>query len=57
MMDVTPHPLMPTRYKGPLAKGTSYPVGAELTSRELSGVPQYEALEIGFTEGRIQNSS
>jgi hypothetical protein len=48
MMDATPPPLIPTRYKGPLAKATSYPVGAELLSRELSGVPQYEALEIGF---------
>jgi hypothetical protein len=48
MTDATPPPLNPTRYKGPLAKGTSYPFGAELLSSELSGVPQYEALEIGF---------
>ncbi len=47
-MDTTPPDLIPTRYKGPLAKGTSYPVGAELISRELSGVPQYGALEIAF---------
>ena len=48
MMEATPPDLIPTRYKGPLAKGTSYPVGAELLSRELAGVPQYDALEIGF---------
>ncbi len=47
-MDATPEPLIPTRHKSPLAKGTSYPVGAELVSRELVDVPQYAALEIGF---------
>ncbi|WAC19276.1 hypothetical protein OVA24_18785 [Luteolibacter sp. SL250] len=47
-MDSTPDPLIRTRYKGPLAKGTSYPSGAELLSSKLSGVPQYNELEIGF---------
>lgn len=47
-MEKGPQPLIPTRHKGPLAKGTSFPVGAELVSRELAGVPQYDSLEIGF---------
>ena len=54
MMDATPPPLISTRYKSPLAKGTSYPFGAELISRELSGVPQYEALEIAFYSEKNQ---
>jgi hypothetical protein len=48
MMDANPPDLIRTSYKGPLAKGTSYPVGAELLSRELAGVPQYDSLEIRF---------
>lgn len=54
MTNPTPPPLIPTRYKSPLAKGTSYPVGAELISRELAGVPQYESLAIGFSGEKNQ---
>jgi len=54
MMDETPPPLIPTRYKGPLATGTSYPVGAELISRELAGAPQYGLLDIGFSGEKSQ---
>lgn len=48
MTDSNPEPLIATCYKGPLAKGTSYPFGAELLSKELSGVPQYKMLQVGF---------
>lgn len=53
-MDETPPPPIPTRYKSPLAKGTSYPVGVELISRELSVAPQYGLLDIGFSREKSQ---
>lgn len=56
-MNSSPDPLITTRYKNPLAKGTSYPFGAELASKILFGVPQYKELEIGFYRGCSRNTS
>jgi hypothetical protein len=38
----------PTRLKVKISSKFSYPVGAELISYELAGVPQAESLEISF---------
>ena len=40
--------LIPTQKRMPIAKDLSYPVGAEIISRLLEGVPQYEVLKIYF---------
>jgi hypothetical protein len=40
--------MIKTAYKNKLPKGYSYPVGAEIISAGLSGVPQYDKLDIIF---------
>ena len=40
--------MIKTSYKNKLPQGMSYPVGAEILSNALVGVPQYENLEISF---------
>ena len=40
--------LIPTKHKGRLPKGLSHPLGAELLSRSLSGVPQRSDLGLHF---------
>jgi len=41
-------PVIPTRYKSALAKGTSYPCGAQAISAALQSAPQFEMLSISF---------
>ena len=41
--------LIRTRRKEKLPKGFSYPIGAELLSMKLTGVPQYSIAEIAFS--------
>ena len=40
--------MIKTSYKEKLPQGMSYPVGAEIVSNALAGVPQYEELQISF---------
>nr|WP_319395940.1 hypothetical protein [uncultured Desulfobacter sp.] len=40
--------LIPTSYKEKLPKDISYPVGAELISQHLEGVPQFNELKLSF---------
>lgn len=40
--------LIPTAYKGRLRKGMSHPVGAELMSEALAGVPPWHDLSLHF---------
>ena len=40
--------MIKTSYKHKLPQGMSYPVGAEILSNALAGVPQYEELQIWF---------
>jgi len=40
--------MIPTKYKSKLPQTLSYPVGAEVVSASLKGVPQEPALTIGF---------
>ena len=47
--------LITTAYNGRLRKGLSHPVGAEIMSSALSGVPQWSELELCFNA--IPNSS
>ena len=37
-----------TRYRRPIPKGLSYPVGAEAISSALDGVPQFDELSFAF---------
>ncbi len=37
-----------TRYRQPIPKGLSYPVGSEAISSALKGVPQFAELSITF---------
>jgi hypothetical protein len=41
--------LIPTQWKEKLPRGYSYPVGAELLSQALWGIPHYPDLSIGFS--------
>lgn len=41
--------LIPTRYRQPIARDLSHPIGAEQLSAELAGVPQFEALSVSFS--------
>ena len=40
--------LIPTSFKDKLPRGLSYPIGAELLSEALAGVPQYDTLTLSF---------
>jgi hypothetical protein len=40
--------LIPTKRKEALPKGFSYPSGAEMISKALHGVPQYDQLKLTF---------
>ena len=40
--------LIPTRWRNEISQELSYPIGAELLSRGLEGVPQFEELEVAF---------
>lgn len=40
--------LIPTRYKENLPKDISYPIGAELISQILFGIPQYNDINLSF---------
>jgi hypothetical protein len=42
--------LVPTLYKKRLSKQLSYPIGAELLSEHLTGVPQFSAFTICFSD-------
>jgi hypothetical protein len=41
--------LIPTRYRQPIARDLSHPIGADQLSAELLGVPQFEALSVSFS--------
>jgi len=41
--------LIPTRYRQPIARDLSHPIGAEQLSAELAGVPQFAALSVSFS--------
>lgn len=41
--------LIPTRYRQPIARDLSHPIGAEQLSAEFAGVPQFEALSVSFS--------
>jgi hypothetical protein len=41
--------LIPTKWKDDLPKQLSYPIGAELVSQYLKGIPQYAELELRFS--------
>jgi hypothetical protein len=41
-------PLIPTRYREDLAKGSSYPCGAQAFSAALHGLPQFTLLSLSF---------
>ena len=40
---------IPTRYRQPIARDLSHPIGAEQLSAELAGVPQFAALSVSFS--------
>jgi hypothetical protein len=48
-----PH-VFPTSHRDKHGKAVSFPLGAELLSRALDGVPQHEALTCSFHAGDIQ---
>src|SRR5436190_16756460 len=48
MPDEATAPIIPTRYKSDLAKGTSFFSGAQAISIALRPVPQFEHLSISF---------
>jgi hypothetical protein len=41
------NPIM-TRFRRPIPKGRSYPIGSEAISSALEGVPQFEGLSVAF---------
>ncbi len=41
--------LIPIRYRQPISRDLSHPIGAEQLSAELLGVPQFEALSVSFS--------
>jgi hypothetical protein len=48
-VDATPkRRLIPTRYRLPISKELSYPVGAEIVTGALAGVPQFDVLTLTF---------
>ena len=51
-MTLPPEPkapaLIPTRFRQPIARELSHPIGAEQLSAALAGVPQFEALSVSF---------
>jgi hypothetical protein len=53
MSDPPPH-LFPTAHRSRHSQSLSYPVGAELLSRALDGVPQHAQLSCDFTLGNVQ---
>ncbi|MEP7009056.1 MAG: hypothetical protein ABJC13_01910 [Acidobacteriota bacterium] len=42
-------PLIPIRYRQPIARDLSHPIGAEQLSEALAGVSQFEALTVSFS--------
>jgi hypothetical protein len=40
---------IPTRYRQPIAKDLSHPIGATQLSAALAGVPQFDALSVSFS--------
>src|SRR5262249_36554272 len=40
--------LIPTKYRSLISKELSYPVGAEIVSAALTGVPQFDVLRLSF---------
>jgi hypothetical protein len=49
------HRLIPTTYKSKIPQGFSYPLGAEIISEALAGVPQYEQLSIRFSSYNVRS--
>ena len=49
------HHLIPTTYKSKIPQGFSYPLGAEIISEALAGVPQYEQLSIRFSSYNVRS--
>ena len=49
--------LIPTGYKRRLSQGFSYPVGAELLSEHLAGLPQFADLRVCFSESPTWQAS
>lgn len=41
--------LIPIRYRQPIARDLAHPIGAEVLSAALAGVPQFEALTVSFS--------
>ncbi len=41
--------LIPTRYRQPITRDLSHPIGAEQLSAVLAGIPQFEALSVSFS--------
>jgi hypothetical protein len=52
MTDSSNH-IFPTTHRSRHSKFLSYPVGAELLSRALDGVPQHGAISCDFTAGNM----
>ncbi len=46
--------IFPTRYRGKHGKSVSFPVGAEILSRALDGVPQHALIGCHFTVGDME---
>jgi hypothetical protein len=44
--------LIPTRYRSPISKELSYPVGSEIVSGALAAVPQFDVLTLTFSNYR-----
>ena len=42
-------PLIQTRYRQPIARDLSHPIGAEQLSEALAGVPQFDELSVSFS--------
>lgn len=54
-MDTPPaFPLIPTRFKSKIAHTHSYPIGAEVISRALAGVPEFDRFELTFWDYKFQ---
>ena len=42
-------PLIPIRYRQPISRDFSHPIGAEQLSAALAGIPQFDALTVSFS--------
>ena len=49
--------MIPTRSKSKISKTLAYPLGSELLSELLDGVPQYQELEISYVDHYCQSAA